>query len=74
MKLSPAYLDLARIKAAQEIATTVARGRNKVYLEADTLMMNLTSGLNSSLEKKTPADHEAERLAVLEKRKQQQSK
>ena len=74
MKQSPAFLDLRRVEAAKEIATVLGRSRNKVFLEADTLLMNLTSGLNSSLEKKSPADHEAERLALMEKRKQQQSK
>jgi prohibitin 2 len=53
MKQSPAFLDLRRVEAAREIATILARGRNKVFLEADTLLMNLTSGLNSSLEKKS---------------------
>ena len=34
----------------------IGNGENKVYLEADTLLMNLTSGFNSNLEKKTSAD------------------
>ena len=62
MKTSPAFLDLRRVEAAREIATIMSRGRNKVFLESDTLLMNLTSGLNSSLEKKSVADLESERL------------
>ena len=73
MKQSPAFLDLRRVEASRDIATVLSRGRNKVFLEADTLLMNLTSGLNSSLEKKSSADHEAERLDILERRIQQQS-
>ena len=49
---SPAFLDLRRIEAAREIATIMSRSRNKVFLEADTLLMNLTSGLDKNLEKK----------------------
>jgi prohibitin 2 len=74
MKQSPAFLDLRRVEASRDIATVLSRGRNKVFLEADTLLMNLTSGLNSSLEKKSSGDIEAERLDILERRRQQQSK
>jgi len=46
MARSPAFLDLRRIEAAREIATIMSKGRNKIYLESDTLLMNLTSGLD----------------------------
>ena len=48
---SPAFLDLRRVEAAREIATTLSKSRNKIYLEADNLLLNLTSPLNSNLEK-----------------------
>ena len=48
----PAYLDMRRIEAARDIATTMSRGRNRIFLEADTLLMNLTSGLDQNLEKR----------------------
>lgn len=48
---SPAFLELRRIEASREIATIISKSRNRVYLEADTLLMNLTQGLNSNLEK-----------------------
>lgn len=51
---SPAFLDLRRIEAAREIATIMSRSRNRVFLEADTLLMNLTTGLDSNLEKQRP--------------------
>ena len=49
---SPAYLDLRRIEAARDIASIMAKSRNRVFLEADTLLMNLTSGLDNNLEKR----------------------
>jgi len=45
-------LELRRIEAAREIATIMSRSRNRVFLEADTLLMNLTGGLDGNLEKK----------------------
>ena len=47
---SPAFLELRRVEAAREIATTLSKSRNKIYLEADTLLLNLTSPINSNLE------------------------
>lgn len=38
---NPGYLKLRRIRAAQNIAKTVAASQNKVYLCADSLVMNL---------------------------------
>ena len=60
MAQSPVFLELKRIEAATKIAGIVARGQNRVFLESDTLMMNLTAGFNSNLERKTPADYAAE--------------
>ena len=51
----PAYLDMRRIEAPRDIATTMSRGRNRIFLEADTLLMNLTSGLDQNLEKRGSA-------------------
>lgn len=51
MAKSPAYLDLRRVEAAQEIAKTLSRGRNRVYLEADTLLLNLTQPMGENMEK-----------------------
>jgi len=54
MRDSPAYIDLRRIEAAREIAKNLANSRNKVYLDSDALLLNLTSGLDENLEKKIP--------------------
>jgi prohibitin 2 len=54
MKDSPAYIDLRRIEAAREIAKSLKTTRNKVYLDSDALLLNLTSGLDENLEKKIP--------------------
>lgn len=50
---SPAFLDLRRVEAARDIATTLSKSRNRVYLEADTLLLNLTAPLDANLEKRT---------------------
>lgn len=60
MSQSPVFLELKRIEAASKIASIISRGNNRVFLESDTLMMNLTAGFNSNLERKTAADREAE--------------
>lgn len=38
---NPGYLRLRRIRAAQSIAKTIAQSQNRVYLNAETLMLNL---------------------------------
>jgi prohibitin 2 len=54
MKESPAYIDLRRIEAARDIAKQLGQSRNKVYLDADSLLLNLTQGFDANLEKKVP--------------------
>lgn len=58
MSRSPVFLELKRIEAAAKIAGIVARGQNRVFLESDTLMMNLTAGFNNNLERKTAHDYQ----------------
>lgn len=43
MAESPHFLELRKIEAATSIADAVARGGNKVYLDADNLLINLLS-------------------------------
>lgn len=50
-KKSPAFIELRRIEAAREIATLLAQSRNKVYLDSETLLLNLTNSLDENLEK-----------------------
>lgn len=55
MSSNPAYIDLKRIEAAREISKLLGQSRNKVYLDSDSLLLNLTVGLDRNLEKKPPA-------------------
>ena len=48
---SQAYIQLKRIEAAREIAKSLAQSRGKAYLDAETLMLNLTTSLDQNLEK-----------------------
>jgi len=52
---NPAYLNLEKIKAAKEIATTIAQSTNRVYLNADSLLLDVNSAAidANSLSKKT---------------------
>ena len=46
---NPAFLSLRRIEASREIAQTLVQSNNKVYLDADTLLINnLGEGVNTS--------------------------
>ncbi|XP_062853340.1 prohibitin-2b [Trichomycterus rosablanca] len=51
---NPGYLKLRRIRAAQNISKTIAASQNRVYLNADSLVLNLQSNTfnNLSLGKK----------------------
>jgi len=43
MKKNPAFAEIRRIEAARQIAHVVANSPNRVYLNSDQLLMNLTS-------------------------------
>jgi len=50
--INPGYLKLRKIRAAQNIARTVAASQNRVYLNADSLMINLTeSSFDAGIQK-----------------------
>lgn len=53
LSINPAFLELRRVEASKEIASLMAKSRNKIYLESDTLMMNLTGKFDENLEKNT---------------------
>jgi len=55
MSENPAYIDLRRIDAAQNISRMLGSSRTKVYLNSDSLLLNLTEGLDKNLEKKPPS-------------------
>lgn len=41
MKSNPGFIQLRRIEAARDIASTIQKSQNRVYLDADTLQLNL---------------------------------
>mmetsp|Transcript_113 Transcript_113/g.207 ORF Transcript_113/g.207 Transcript_113/m.207 type:complete len:311 (+) Transcript_113:91-1023(+) len=45
---NPGFLQMRRIDAAKEIAETVSQSSNKVYLSADTLLLNLLEDMNDT--------------------------
>lgn len=45
---NPGYIELRRLDAALEVAALVGRSNNKVYLEADNLLLNVTTEGTSS--------------------------
>jgi prohibitin 2 len=50
--INPGYLKLRKIRAAQNIARTVASASNRVYLNAESLMINLTdASFDSGIQK-----------------------
>lgn len=54
MAKNPVFIELRRIDAAKEIALRLGQSRNKVYIDSDALLLNLTQGLDHNLEKKIP--------------------
>ncbi|XP_072294648.1 prohibitin-2-like [Eucyclogobius newberryi] len=53
---NPGYLKLRRIRAAQSIAKTMATSQNKVYLNADSLVLNLQDSATFEDMLKAPKD------------------
>ncbi|KAF0852906.1 mitochondrial prohibitin 2 (Phb2) [Andalucia godoyi] len=52
MKDNPGFLELRRLEAAREVAHTVAKSPNKVYLDSNSLMMNVFDSLVDQKEAK----------------------
>jgi prohibitin 2 len=46
---SPAYIELQRLDAAKQIADTIASSGNRLYLDADSLLLNITKNVDSDL-------------------------
>jgi prohibitin 2 len=47
--MNPAYIELKRIEAARKIAETLSTSRNRAFIDAETLLLNLTGPLNHKL-------------------------
>jgi prohibitin 2 len=61
---NPAYIDLKRIEAARDIARMLGQSRNKVYLDSDSLLLNLTSPVDNML---VSGSSQAPKMATSEK-------
>ncbi|TYZ57110.1 hypothetical protein PybrP1_009841 [[Pythium] brassicae (nom. inval.)] len=48
IKNNPAFVQLRRIDSAKEIATVISRSANKVYLNSDSLLLNLMADSSSN--------------------------
>lgn len=59
---NPAFIDLRRIEASKDIADILGRSRNRLFLESDTLMMNLTGTFNENLERLPQSKVEAKKV------------
>jgi len=53
---NPGFMKLRRIDAARDIAVTVSRSGNKVYLNADSLLLNLLGDADEKFEKGVKKD------------------
>jgi len=51
VKKNPGFMKLRRIDAARDIADVVAHSGNKVYLNADSLLLNLLGDADDKIEK-----------------------
>lgn len=51
VKNNPGFMKLRRIDAARDIADIVAKSGNKVYLNADSLLLNLLGDADEKFEK-----------------------
>ena len=51
VKKNPAFMKLRRIDAARDIATTVSKSPNKIYLSADSLLLNLAFEADEKISK-----------------------
>lgn len=51
VKKNPGFMKLRRIDAAREIADTVSTSGNKIYLNSDTLLLNLVGDTDAKFEK-----------------------
>jgi prohibitin 2 len=48
MKDDPGFIELRRLEVAKEVAQTIARSRNRVFLNADSLLLNLLERVDGS--------------------------
>lgn len=51
VKKNPGFMKLRRIEAAKDIANIVSKSGNKIYLNADSLLLNLLSDADEKISK-----------------------
>ncbi|KAG8461839.1 hypothetical protein KFE25_013858 [Diacronema lutheri] len=56
---NPSFIQLRKIEAAREIAATVAKSANKIYLSADSLLLNVNEKGDYDLRSAPPAQGDA---------------
>lgn len=58
---NPAFIELRRIEAAREIAQTVSKSNNKIFLQTDSLLLNLMadSGADARMQSQNTANKSA---------------
>jgi prohibitin 2 len=56
MRNNPAFIELRKIEASRDIANTISKSQNKVYLNADNLLLNMLNmtGINPKPKDTTP--------------------
>lgn len=54
LKTNQAYLEIKRLDAAKDISNHVARSNNKVFLDSNTLLMNITEKLDENMDRVVP--------------------
>jgi prohibitin 2 len=57
VKKNPGFMKLRRIDAAREIADVVSTSGNKIYLNSDTLLLNLMGDTDAKFEKSIEGKH-----------------
>lgn len=50
LQKNPAFIELKRIDYAREIATVMAQGRNRVFLDSDQLLLNITKAFDDTIQ------------------------
>jgi len=66
---NPAFIELRRIEASKDIATVLGRSHNRIFLESDTLLTNLTATYNENLERVKPNETSESVLKAVEAKK-----
>jgi hypothetical protein len=56
LKTNKAFIELKRLETAASVSKIIAKSRNRVFLESDTLLMNITGKMDANLDKINPKE------------------